>query len=60
MAFNLTAVLIRDGIRYERDLAPHYMHVEFNRVFPPRRETVQAVEAWAHRTQVDPPKAERN
>jgi hypothetical protein len=45
----LTAVLIQDGVRYERDLAPHYMHVEFNRVFPPRNETAQAREAWAHR-----------
>jgi hypothetical protein len=46
----LTAVLIRDGIRYERDLAPHFWHVELYRVCPPRNETAQAFEAWAHRT----------
>jgi hypothetical protein len=45
----LTAVLIREGVRYERDLAPHFMRVQFNRMFPHRNEAVAAFRAWADR-----------
>ena len=46
----LTAIVVHEGIRYERNLAQHFMHVQFDRIFPPRNETVKALEAWANKT----------
>lgn len=46
----LTAVVVtKDGTRFERDLAPHFMHVAFWDIFPPWHAAEGTVARWSHR-----------
>lgn len=49
MSVKIVAVILRGGLRYEKDLAPHFLQVAFWNIFPHRNETDASRIKWASR-----------
>lgn len=45
----LVGIAIRGELRYEKDLAQHFMSVALRDIFPPWRETDATYKAWSDR-----------